>query len=168
VISIKKLKQFFGVGPYGVLFTVAMWGIAFFMERFLNIPQISISTFLRTAIATIFFVDVLYLLIGSNYQRRKHDRNNVLLTEGPYQFIRHPIYSVWIFSFTGLLSMYLLSWTVIISVVPIAMFWSWLVTAEENDMLIKHGKTYQDYMNRTGQFLPSWKAMRENLDETSS
>ena len=61
--------------------------------------------------------------------------------------------------------MYFLSWTIIISVIPISMFWSWLVTIEENDMLNKHGKIYQDYMDRTGQFLPSWKAMKENMDE---
>jgi len=39
------------------------------------------------------------------------------------------------------------------------------VDIEENDMLNKHGRTYQDYMNRTGQFLPSWKAMKENMGD---
>jgi len=165
VINRKKFKQLLGVGPIGVLFTVMIWGIAILIERTLKIPQFSISTFLRTVIATIFSIDVIYLLIGSNYQRRKHDKNNVLLTEGPYQFIRHPIYSVWIYSFTGLIAMFLYSWTIIISVIPITIFWSWLVTIEENDMLNKHGRTYQDYMNRTGQFLPSWKAMKENMGD---
>jgi protein-S-isoprenylcysteine O-methyltransferase Ste14 len=165
VISRRNLKQFFGVGPYGVLFTISIWGISILIERVFKIPQLPISSFLRIALSVIFSIDVLYLLIGSNYQRRKHDVSNVLLTEGPYQFIRHPIYSVWIFSFTGLLSMYLLSWTIIISVIPIAIFWSWLVTYEENEMLNKHGKTYQDYMNRTGQFLPSWKAMKESMEQ---
>ena len=142
-----------------------MWGIAVLAERIFKIPQFSISSFFRIAIITIFFIDVFYLLIGSNYQRRKHKMEDVLLTEGPYQFIRHPIYSVWIFSFTGVLAMILNSWTIIISVIPITVFWSWLVTFEENEMLIKHGQEYQDYMNRTGQFLPSWKAMKENMEK---
>lgn len=168
MINKKKLKQFFGVGPIGALFTVVMWGIAIFIERTFEIPQFSISTFLRTAIITVFSIDVLYLLIGSNYQRRKHDKSNILLTEGPYQFIRHPIYSVWIFSFTGLIAMFLYSWTIIISVIPVTIFWSWVVTFEENEMLTKYGRTYKEYMDRTGQFLPSWKAMKEELSNKST
>ena len=100
----------------------------------------------------IFGIDTLYLLIGSNIQLRKHGRGNYLIKEGPYQFIRHPIYSAWIYSLTGLLSMIFYSWAIIISVVPINMFWSWLVMYEENTLLLKYSNEYQDYMNKTGQF----------------
>lgn len=160
----KQLKKFFGVGPIGVIFTLVAWSAALLIEKSLSIPKISIHPILRAGLMAMFTIDALYLLIGSNVQLRKSGRGNDLLTEGPYQFIRHPIYSTWIYSFTGLLSMILYSWVIIISVIPINMFWSWLVTFEENKMLKQYGSKYQEYMNRTGQFLPSWKAMKASLD----
>ena len=165
MINRSKLKQFFGVGPIGALFTIAMWAISLVLEKVLNISQIQIHPILRTAFITVFTIDALYLLVGSNYQIRKHGKGDVLMTKGPYQFIRHPIYSAWVYSFTCILSMMLFSWAIIFSVIPINLFWSWLVTYEENKMLNKFGNIYKDYMNRTGQFLPSWKDMKESLGE---
>ena len=167
MINRSKLKQFFGVGPIGALFTIGMWAIALIVEKFLNIPQIQIHPILRTAFITVFTIDALYLLIGSNYQIKKQGKGDVLMTKGPYQFIRHPIYSAWVYSFTGILSMVLFSWAIILSVIPINLFWSWLVTYEENKMLNKFGNIYKDYMSKTGQFLPSWKAMKESLSENT-
>ena len=165
MINRSKLKQFFGVGPIGALFTIAMWAISLVLEKVLNISQIQIHPILRTAFITVFTIDALYLLIGSNYQIRKQDKGDVLMTKGPYQFIRHPIYSAWVYSFTGILSMMLFSWAIILSVISINLFWSWLVIYEENKMLNKFGNSYKDYMSKTGQFLPSWKAMKESFVE---
>ena len=165
MIRRKKLKKIFGVGPIGVLFTIVIWALSIFVERSFDIPKISINNVLHIGLMMIFGIDTLYLLIGSNIQLRKHGRGNYLIKEGPYQFIRHPIYSAWIYSLTGLLSMIFYSWAIIISVVPINMFWSWLVTYEENTLLLKYSNEYQDYMNKTGQFLPSWKAMKTSIEE---
>ncbi len=34
-------------------------------------------------------------------------------------------------------------------------------------MLDRFGKNYEDYMKKTGQFLPSWKALKEEAENNS-
>jgi protein-S-isoprenylcysteine O-methyltransferase Ste14 len=57
------------------------------------------------------------------------------------------------------------SWGLIISSIPISIIWSWLVQREETDMINKFGDEYISYLEQTGQFLPSWKAMRDSIEE---
>ena len=88
-----------------------------------------------------------------------------MVTEGPYSYIRHPIYSVWVYSITGILSMTFYSWSTIVAVLPLSIIWSWLVQFEEKKMIDKFGNKYLEYMDQTGQFLPSWKAMNKSAKE---
>jgi protein-S-isoprenylcysteine O-methyltransferase Ste14 len=168
VIKKKALNKIFGVGLFGALFSIFVWLIAIIVERALAIPVMSIHPILRTGLIIMFTIDALYLLIGSNYQLKRHGRGKVLVNSGPYQFIRHPIYSVWIYSFSGILAMLFHSWLLIASVIPINLFWSWLVTFEETRMLKHFGDKYKDVIENTGQFLPSWKAMREHAREENN
>lgn len=160
----KELRLFFGVGPFGAIVTILIWFIVHYIEIILKIPQMIISPTFRVALMTVFMIDALYLLIGANYYLGKSGHGKEIVKNGPYQFIRHPIYSVWIFSFTGILAMIFYSWGIIISAIPISIIWTWLVQREETDMLNKFGDEYVSYMEKTGQFLPSWKAMKESAD----
>ena len=136
-----------------------------YFEIVLKVPQMMIHPTFRIALMAVFMIDALYLLIGGNYYLGKSGRGKEISQKGPYQFIRHPIYSVWIFSFTGILAMIFYSWGLIVSAIPVSIIWSWLVQREESDLLNKFGDEYISYMEQTGQFLPSWKAMRESLEE---
>ena len=162
--SKKELGQFFGIGPFGVIITILIWFVVHYFEIILNVPKMMIHSTFRTTLMAIFMVDALYLLIGGNYYLVKSGRGKEIAKKGPYQFIRHPIYSVWIFSFTGILAMILNSWGIIISAIPISIIWSWLVQHEETDMLNKFGDEYMSYSEKTGQFLPSLKAMRDSVE----
>jgi protein-S-isoprenylcysteine O-methyltransferase Ste14 len=159
------LGKYFGVGPIGLFIEVLIWFIVYQIETVFKIPSIPLSSFLSWALIAVFAIDALYLIIGSNYYLFKFDHDERVIDEGPFQFIRHPIYGAAIYSFTGIIAVVAKSWGLFISVLPITMFWSWLVTYEENVMIQKHGKKYQDYIDRTGQFLPSWKAMKESAEE---
>lgn len=144
-----------------------MWLVIYQAEIALQIAPIPLSSFLTWVLITIFAIDALYLIIGGNYYLFKYDHNKSVIDQGPFQFVRHPIYGAAIYSFTGIIAVIAKSWGLFISVLPITLFWSWLVTYEENIMLQKHGKTYQDYIDRTGQFLPSWRAMKASAEENS-
>lgn len=161
----EQFRYFFGVGPFGIIVTILIWFAVHYVENLLNVPRMIIHPVLRILLLSIFMMDTLYLLIGGNYYLMKNGRGENIAKKGPYQFIRHPIYSVWIFSFTGILAMIFYSWGLIISVIPIAIFWSWLVQREEKGMLKKFGNEYQMYMEQTGQFLPSWRAMKNSIEE---
>ena len=163
--SKKELRQFFGIGPFGAIITILIWFVMHYFEIVLKVPQMMIHPTFRIALMAVFMIDALYLLIGGNYYLGKSGRGKEISQKGPYQFIRHPIYSVWIFSFTGILAMIFYSWGLIVSAIPVSIIWSWLVQREESDLLNKFGDEYISYMEQTGQFLPSWKAMRESLEE---
>ena len=159
-----EIRQIFGIGPFGIIITILIWFLVHYFEIVFNVPKMIIHPTFRIVLMAIFIGDAFYLLISGNYYLGKSGRGKEIAKNGPYKFIRHPIYSVWIFSFTGLLAIILNSWGIIISVVPIAMIWSWLVQREESGMLNKFGNDYKAYMEQTGQFLPSWRAIRENAE----
>jgi protein-S-isoprenylcysteine O-methyltransferase Ste14 len=79
-----------------------------------------------------------------------------LITSGPYQFIRHPIYTAFILilgstlliSANGLIGLAWLSMTVL----EVAS----RVGFEESVMLEFFGDQYRDYMKNTGRLLPRW------------
>ncbi len=160
-----QIWRFFGIGPLGIVITVLIWFIVYYFEIILNLPKMGINPTFRVALTTIFMIDTLYLLIAGNYYLRRSGYGKEIAKQGPYQFVRHPVYSVWVFSFTGILSMIFYSWGLIFSVVPITLIWSLLVQREEIEMLDKFGDEYKSYMEQTGQFLPSWRAMRESMEE---
>ena len=83
-------------------------------------------------------------------------KEQALITSGPYQFIRHPIYTAFILilgsnlliSANGFIGLAWLSMTVL----EVAS----RVGVEESVMLEFFGDQYRDYMKNTGRLLPRW------------
>ena len=124
----------------------------------------NINPTFRTILMVILAIDALYLLFGSVLSLPIKERGKTLVTTGPYKYIRHPLYSAFIYSMTGLLALWFESWFLLFSVVVLALIWSLLVQKEEQYMLDKFGKTYRDYIEKTGQFLPSWKTLKKETE----
>jgi protein-S-isoprenylcysteine O-methyltransferase Ste14 len=80
--------------------------------------------------------------------------NHELKTDGPYRFVRHPMYSAFFLYAIGVL---LLSANALVSGILLAATW-WMysnrVDAEEQMMLDQFGDQYRDYMSRIGRLLP--------------
>jgi len=82
------------------------------------------------------------------------ERGKKLVTSGPYRLMRHPLYAAFIWSGTGAAAVWLQSWLLIFSVIPIHIFWVWHIRNEELFMLEQFGAEYKVYMETTGQFFP--------------
>tara|TARA_B100000029_G_scaffold212825_1_gene210847 strand:- start:8129 stop:8500 length:372 start_codon:yes stop_codon:yes gene_type:complete len=80
-----------------------------------------------------------------------------LITSGPYALTRHPFYSAFIWSGTGIAFLLSLSWVVLFSVIPISIFWAWHIRDEEQFLIEKFGEKYHQYIFTTGQFFPKFK-----------
>lgn len=119
---------------------------------------------MKDLLTAFFIVDIIYLVGGSIIVMLPHKRGLTVITKGPYKFIRHPIYAGILYSGTGFVAVHYSSLLLIIGVVPLSVFWSWLVIREEEYMLKKFGKTYRDYMSNTGQFFP--KLQTNNYNDT--
>lgn len=160
-----ELKRIFCVGPLGVLITLILWRGTFALEKIISFPKMNINPTFRTILMVMLTIDVVYLLFGSVRSLPFQERGKTLYTIGPYKYIRHPLYSAFIYSTTGLLALWFKSWLLLFSVVVLALIWSWLVQKEEQYMFDKFGKTYKDYVEKTGQFLPSWKALKKEIED---
>ena len=100
------------------------------------------------------------IALGSNFSTTLHVRqDHDLVTQGPYRWIRHPMYTVLFVHLTALL---LLSANWFIGGVPLLAFLLIVATRlknEERVMAEKFGPAYQDYMGRSGRFLPKWRGL---------
>jgi len=148
-------RRIFGAGPTGLVVTVGIWVAALQLEAFLGIPKIGIGPAFRWILFIFFAVDAVTTIVWSFFVLPPHQRGKKLVTTGPYQFVRHPLYSAIIWSGTGMVAVWFRSWFVIASALPISIFWSWHVQKEELYMIKKFGDEYREYMKNTGQFFPS-------------
>lgn len=97
--------------------------------------------------------------IGSYWSIRVQIRKaHRLVTQGPYGYIRHPLYTALFLGYLGTL-LALQSWALV--------WWfpvfiaSYLIFAKEEETVMARGfgDAYRDYRRQTGMFLPKWARM---------
>jgi protein-S-isoprenylcysteine O-methyltransferase Ste14 len=84
------------------------------------------------------------------------NRDQTLVTQGPYQWVRHPMYTSFVLLWVGY---FFLSANWFIGLTGILGFvWAIVVrTPKEEQMMIEQfGGEYVAYMKRTGRYLPRW------------
>ncbi len=130
---------------------------------YLEILEVEIPLALRllgvlgVIVSTIFLVWTTKTL-GTNFSPKLELRqNHQLVTDGPYRWIRHPMYmgnAFWIVAFTLMSSW----WVFIIYLVLFVTFIMIIRTPlEEQMMLERFGEQYRRYMDKTGRFVPKIK-----------
>ena len=86
--------------------------------------------------------------------RLELQEDHQIIQTGPYQWIRHPMYTT---GFMYLIGAGLLTGNLIILLIPTLSFALLVfsrVSDEEQMLLVHFGSEYQDYMKKTGRFLP--------------
>jgi len=93
--------------------------------------------------------------LGLNFSTTLHVREeHTLVTEGPYRWVRHPMYTVFFVQAIGFL---LLTHNLFIGGIYLAGLTVVVVSRVRNEeaaMVEKFGDAYRKYMERTGRFLP--------------
>jgi len=104
----------------------------------------------------------LFVNLGTNVTptvsiREKHE----LVTSGPYRYIRHPLYTFGFINFVGM-SLLTANWLLFFGLI-VGMF-ALIARAEkeEQNLLTRFGKDYQDYMDKTGRFFPQFRRGARN------
>lgn len=93
--------------------------------------------------------------LGKNFSSELRIRpDHELVTEGPYRYVRHPMYTSFFVMMTGL---FLLSgnWLICGSALLVLIFVMVVRTPREERMMEgRFGDAYRHYMARTGRYLP--------------
>jgi len=92
------------------------------------------------------------------YRARKEDR---LVTDGLYAFVRHPQYTG---LFVALFGEGIVHWPTLFSVglfPVIVITFTWLARREERQMLAEFGEVYRAYQRRVPMFIPRWGQWRQ-------
>lgn len=83
--------------------------------------------------------------------------DHALVTSGPYQYVRHPMYTAFMLSGLGFLFLSA-NWLIAgIYVVAVVAMIAPRIAAEEAMMVERFGELYQQYIARTGRFLPRFR-----------
>jgi len=87
---------------------------------------------------------------------RGSQRIEKLATNGPYKYVRHPIYVGMYILFLGI-GLVFFSWWWFIVMIVFAPFWYLECRAEEEELMKRYGDEYAEYKKGTGMFLPKTK-----------
>ena len=111
----------------------------------------------------IFVSDLLFIwshkALGRNWSPFLEIRKgHTLVTDGPYRFIRHPMYTA-IFLIGVGVSLLSANWVVALSyLLPVSLMYLIRVSDEEEMLIGQFGDEYREYMKRTGRLIPKLKA----------
>jgi protein-S-isoprenylcysteine O-methyltransferase Ste14 len=101
--------------------------------------------------------------IGTNISPSHATRaGHQLITDGPYRWVRHPLYSVGLLLCIALTLLTAL-WTLGVGMlIPLAIL-LWRTPQEEARLVATFGEAYRAYMRRTGRFFPRLRALATQL-----
>lgn len=154
----QKHLPFFGVGPVYVISILLMTMSARYLSN-KRIVYIGLFEGLGTvmnilALLLIAAGVILYGLSLFHSDIMKGLKENRLVTDGVYAYVRNPIYSAWIFICTGILLLGHDIWLLILC--PI--FWGYLTVlmkhTEEKWLINQYGQEYLTYMKKVNRVFP--------------
>jgi protein-S-isoprenylcysteine O-methyltransferase Ste14 len=76
-----------------------------------------------------------------------------LVTSGPYRWVRHPFYVVYLLGMTAV-AIVLANWLVLLIGIPAFVLLAIRSRKEEANLLARFGDDYRQYRERTGAFIP--------------
>jgi len=90
-----------------------------------------------------------------------NDTPNFLWTEGPYAYVRNPFYTSYLLTFAGTAILFPGILTAVTFVVMIVFFFRLVLHEERKFLRSTMASEYENYMRRTGRFVP--KSLRQRL-----
>ena len=149
---------FFGVGPYMITPIVIIAVLSFVASSYKLIPIYTIPQldflFVLVGVISIILGIVLWLAAIVNSRISENIKNKNLVTTGVYAYVRHPIYSCFLFVTTGVI---IISQNILLFILPL-IFWVFLTVilkkTEEKLLLGEFGEEYTIYSNKVNRLIP--------------
>ena len=157
-----KSKEFkmpvFGVGPLYVItcLVLTIVGLCLHLKGYLCKGELSKGKIFFTLAGIFSILLGIYLWVQAVIVQKinRKVRENKLITTGVYNIVRNPVYSAFIFIFTGLL---LFTANYILLIFPFV-FWAFLTilmkNTEEKWLKNEFGKEYEIYLKQVNRVIP--------------
>ena len=155
---LKGLKNLFGVGIYLLLMGVLLEGIAIVFHQQLSLPiSIPLGTQIALTVLCIFFCA--FGIIWFNKTLNLIEINfaggeNTLMTLGPFNFVRHPLYATLLISLPPLFVIWFADVLFIVSWVLIYIIAYLMIMIEERGLVRIFGEDYLIYKRFVPGLLP--------------
>ncbi|MEJ8752424.1 isoprenylcysteine carboxylmethyltransferase family protein [Lagierella sp. ICN-221743] len=148
----------FGVGPIYVIICLFLTiaGIYLHIKGYLSVGEINKGKMFFILFGILLILFGLYLWVQAVIVQKinKNVKENKLITTGVYSIVRNPVYSAFIFIFTGVL---LFTANYFLLILPF-IFWAFLTilmkNTEEKWLKNEFGKEYEIYLNEVNRVIP--------------
>lgn len=137
-----------------------------------HVLYIGLTLFLLGVGLAVWAADTLGIKAGRRIPEVSLSEKGQLITKGPYQIVRHPIY---LGEFLTILGVFLISGVIFVLVqfVLKALFANSIIAWEEKEMKNRFGKTYEEYQKTTPKLFPIFRKRTQaqkvrNTDQKSS
>jgi protein-S-isoprenylcysteine O-methyltransferase Ste14 len=145
-----------GVGPALVLLTFVWVGLVCVLTRThasLAIPDWPRAA-LRDVSLVLLVVAVIIYVWTITLVRNAHERRVLVTDLGPYRYVRHPIYALYLFLVCPAFVMVIGSWPAL-SIPPVfVVLYGLLIGREEARLEVQFGDAYREYRCRVGGLVP--------------
>jgi protein-S-isoprenylcysteine O-methyltransferase Ste14 len=173
---LQRFRNLLGVGPYFLLLGLLCEGLTIAIRRWISFPislTFEMQVILSVLCILVFLLSMIWFnrslnLIKVNILGKK----NKLITHGPFNYVRHPLYSTWLLTIPPLVIIWFSDLLFLIPWVVILTLSHYLVPLEERGLIKTFGEDYEKYRRFVPPLLPykgaSGKHYREHYGESSS
>ena len=153
-----NLFRVFGTGPFGVLLTFALLGLAWWSKPYIPSDTMGLPAFVRYIVLIVASTGTIAGVVWSFRSLPVSQRGRGLCTQGAYRWVRHPLYASFISVGAPGVTVFLNQWIDLLWVAMLHLLWHLVISFEEKGMAAQFGNEYLVYAKRTGRFIPRfWK-----------
>lgn len=159
----KKLKREMGIGPLLISSFILLEVLTILSNLWLRLPM-NLNLIIQIILSTIFLVFFLVGFLSFLKIVRRYSVGLTLNTQGPYAFVRHPLYATFALTLPAFFLIwfndliYLFPWFIILIILHFA------VKIEEKVLTKKFGAAYSKYKTQVPSIIPyKWK-VNVNID----
>jgi len=154
-----NFNRIFGSGPIGLLISLALLLLSFYLKDLLDTPKIFINQdIIRQSIFGLITIISIAVIIWSLVSLNPKLRGKTLIKTGALKYFRHPLYAAFLSFFNFGLAILLNNWIFIIWAIILHPIWHWLVKGEEKALKTTFPNEYEEYCKKTGRFFPKLKS----------
>ena len=148
-MKLKRLKNLLGVGPHLLILGIIFEGLTIFIRRWISFP-IKLNFVIQLSLSVFFLFGC---LVGMVWFQRSlnlkniyfYNDNNKLITKGPFNYVRHPLYTTLLLSTPQLMIIWFKDLLFVIPWVILFILAHYVVIAEERELIKIFGKDYENY-----------------------